>query len=79
MKKKTEITIEEKEKLLEECKSGRMRQRETARRAGVTISSIQRWLSHYRSGGKAALEGREQRRVHSEEIKRSAVEEYLSG
>ena len=79
MKSRTEMTIEEKAKLLEECISGRMRQREAARRAGVTISSIQRWLSHYRLGGKAALERSVQKRVYSEEIKRSAVEEYLSG
>lgn len=73
------MSLEEKVKLLEECINGRIRQREAARRAGVTIGSIQRWLSHYRTGGKAALEHSGRRRVYSKETKRSAVEEYLCG
>ena len=73
------MSLEEKVKLLEECINGRIGQREAARRAGVTIGSIQRWLSHYRTGGKAALEHSGRRRVYSKETKRSAVEEYLCG
>ena len=73
------MSLEEKVKLLEECINGRIRQREAARRAGVTIGGIQRWLSHYRTGGRAALEHNERRHIYSKETKRSAVEEYLCG
>lgn len=74
-----ELSVEEKVKLIEECLSGRMKYREAARRAGVHISTIQRWTSHYRTGGVAGLQVSEKKQVYSEEIKQKAVEEYRDG
>ena len=55
--------------------------REAAEHYGIEVkrNGIQRWLSHYRTGGKAALEHSVRRRVYNKETKRSAVEEYLCG
>lgn len=73
-----EITVKEKVSLIEECLSGRMRYREAARRAGVHVSTMQRWISHYRTGGEAALQGTE-RQKYGEAMKQKAVKEYIDG
>ena len=73
-----EISNKEKASLIEECLSGRMRYREAARRAGVHVSTMQRWISHYRTGGAASLQGRE-RQKYGEAMKQKAVKEYIDG
>ena len=81
MGKRIEIDLEEKEKLIQECLAGRMRMREAARRAGVGYSTMHTWISRYRAEGTSALSenGNAQRRTYREEIRKKAVEEYLSG
>ena len=81
MGKRIELNIEEKVWLAEECMAGRMRGREAARRAGVGKSTMQCWISRYRTEGVEALrqDGNQEKRAYSVEIKRNAVEEYLSG
>lgn len=81
MGKGIEIEATEKEYLIQECLAGRLRMREAARRAGVGHSTMHTWISRYRSEGASALSenGNAQKRTYSEEIRRKAVEEYLSG
>lgn len=81
MGKRIEMDIEQKAWLVEECIAGRMSGREAARRAGVGSSTMQIWISRYRAEGVQALEedGNQARRTYSEDIRRKAVEEYLSG
>lgn len=81
MGKRKELGIAEKVSLVEEYLSGRMRMREAARRAGVGHSTMESWVSRYRAEGLSALaeNGNCAKRQYSEEVKRKAVEEYLSG
>ena len=76
-----ELGFEEKVSLVEEYMSGRLRMRESARRAGGGP------LHHGELGepvslrGVSALQenGNRTKRQYSEDVKRKAVEEYLSG
>ena len=81
MGRRKEVALEEKVSLVEEYLAGRLRMREAARRAGVGHSTMESWISRYRSEGISALEenGNRCKRRYSEEVKRKAVEEYLSG
>ena len=81
MGKRKELGVEEKVSLVEEYLAGRLRMREAARRAGVGHSTMENWISRYRSEGVSGLRenGNRAKRRYSEEIKRKAVEEYLSG
>lgn len=81
MGKRLEIPVEEKETLILECLSGRLRMREAARRAGVGHSTMHFWISRYRTEGRAALaeDGNQSKRSYSAEVRQKAVEEYLSG
>ncbi len=45
------MDLQEKEYLIRECLSGRMRMREAARRAGVGHSTMHNWISRIRAGG----------------------------
>lgn len=81
MGKRKELGSEEKVRLVEEYLAGGIRLREAARRAGVGHSTMESWVSRYRSEGVTALRenGNAAKRQYSEEVKRKAVEEYLSG
>ena len=81
MGKRKELGLEEKVSLVEECLSGRLRMREAARRAGVGHSTMESWISRYRSEGISALEekGNQSKRRYDEDFKRKVVEAYLSG
>jgi transposase-like protein len=79
MGKRIEMEAAEKEYLIQECLTGRMRMRMrgAARRAGVGHSTMHTWISRYRAEGASALceNGNAQRRTYSEEIRQKAVEE----
>ena len=81
MGKRIEMDLQEKEYLIRECLSGRMRMREAARRAGVGHSTMHNWISRYRAEGVSALSenGNAQKRTYSEALRQKVVEEYLSG
>jgi len=81
MGKRKELSSGEKVWLVEEYLSGRMRMREASRRAGVGHSTMENWISRYRSEGVSALEenGNHSKCRYSEDFKRKAAEEYLSG
>lgn len=81
MEKRIVMPAEQKETLILECLAGRLRIREAARRAGVGHSTMYFWISRYRSEGRTALkeDGKQSKRSYSPEVRRTAVEEYLSG
>ena len=81
MGKRKEVAFEEKVSLVEEYLAGRLRMREAARRAGVGHTTMESWISRYRSEGISALEenGNRSKRKYSEDFKRQVAEEYLSG
>lgn len=81
MGKRKELGLEEKVSLVEECLTGRLRMREAARRAGVGHSTMESWISRYRSEGISALEenGNQSKRRYDEDFKRKVVEAYVSG
>ena len=49
MGKRKEVAFEEKVSLVEEYLAGRLRMREAARRAGVGHTTMESWISRYRS------------------------------
>ena len=77
--KRTEIELEYKVWLIEECLAKRMRGREAARRAGVGATTMQHWISRYRAEGIEAFQHNRPPRVYDEVTKRQAVEDYLNG
>ena len=70
MGKRKEVAFEEKVSLVEEYLAGRLRMREAARRAGVGHSTMESWISRYRSEGISALEenGNRSKRKYSEDF-----------
>lgn len=81
MGKRKELRLDEKVSLVEECLTGWLRMREAARRAGVEHSTMESWISRYRSEGISALEenGNQSKRRYDEDFKRKVVEAYMSG
>lgn len=81
MGKRKEVGLAEKVSLIEEYLCGRLRMREAARRSGVGHSTMEAWISRYRTEGVSALaeNGNQAKRQYSEEVKHKVVEEYLSG
>lgn len=73
------VKAEEKIRAAKECISGRLSQAEVARRWGVNESSVRGWVQRYKANGALAFRVQEQNTVYAEELKRKAVEEYLSG
>ena len=76
MGRRKDVSLEEKVSLVEEYLAGRLRLREAARRAGVGHTTMEIWISRYRSEGISALEenGNQCKRRYSEDFKRQAVE-----
>ena len=79
MGKRINLAIEEKVWLVEEYIAGRITGREAARRAGVGKSTMQSWISRYRTEGIVALQqdGNQDKRRYDKETRRKVVEEYL--
>lgn len=72
------ISLTIKQKAVTEIESGRLSQREAARRLNVSKTTIQGWLSKYRSEGNAGLECDNKNRIYSVQTKLQAVEAYLT-
>mgnify|MGYP002560675822 CR=1 FL=1 len=68
-----------KKEAVEAVKSGKLTQSEASKRLGVGRTSIQSWILKIESEGEAGLEKAEQNRVYSVQLKREAVESYLTG
>ena len=81
MGRRIEMTAEEKEVLILECLAGRLRMREAAREARLGHSTMENWISRYRSEGASGLweNGNQAKCQYSWGVKRRGVWEYLSG
>lgn len=76
---KTKTTAEEKVKTVKLVKSGKLSQRSAARQIGVSIATVQRWISKYDSEGSLAFAAYEHNRSYSPTTKLQAVKDYLEG
>lgn len=78
MPQKQKLSIEEKVKLIQDYLKGKLGLREAARKGGVSRDSITQWARNYETDGVEAFLPHENR-VYPPELKKKAVEEYLSG
>lgn len=80
MGKRAEIDETVRLMLIEECLMKRMRVSDAANRAGVRPGTIRKWISHYEAEGEIVLrDGNKNQRTYSDEVRRKAVEDYISG
>lgn len=73
------VTIEERVMAAKDCTEGHLSQAEAARRLGVDKSTVREWVQRYQASGVSAFQKQEHNAAYPEELKRKAVEEYLSG
>ena len=78
MPQKQKVSAEEKAKVIEDYINNRISLSEAARRGGVAQDTISQWARNYEADGMTAFMTR-RNRVYSLELKRQAVEDYLSG
>ena len=79
MSHKQKLSIEEKVKLVRQCRQGEISIQGAAEKARVGRTSVRRWISAYEAEGAAAFLPHEKNRIYSPELKREAVLCYLSG
>ena len=79
MSKRRNVEAETKVKLVKGYLAGEFRQTKGAEVAGVSLASFQQWIMKYEAEGVAAFCGKGKCKQYSEETKRQAVEDYLSG
>ena len=78
MPQKQKLSAEEKAKVIEDYINNRISLSEAARQGGVARDTISQWARNYEADGMAAFITCKNR-VYSPELKRQAVEDYLSG
>ena len=78
MGRKKKMEAAEKLELIQDYLSGKISLREAARRAGAANTSVKQWVDNYEAEGIAAFMPHKQR-VYSPDLKRQAVQDYLSG
>ena len=76
---KTKATAEEKVRIVQLVKSGKLSQGMAADQLQVSKATVQRWISKYDAEGSLAFAAYEENRSYSPETKLQAVEDYLSG
>ena len=79
MPKKQKLSPEKKVKLVQRCLTGELGVREAGRFARVDVETVRGWITRYEAEGAEAFFPQEKNRAYSPELKRVAVEEYLSG
>ena len=78
MAQKQKLDLEEKVKLIKSYQSGKQGLRRSADLAGVAYETFRRWVRRYEAEGADAFKVHRQQ-VYSPELKREAVQAYLSG
>ena len=73
MGRKSNHTAEQKQKVVQAYKEGRLSQAEAARRCGVSRATIKKWIARERCEGPEALEVSATNRIYSPELKEQAV------
>lgn len=79
MSRGSKYSAEEKLKIVEACLLGAIGVSEAGRRVGVDGKTIGRWISRYKAEGPSAFIPSDHNRTYPGELKRQAVEEYLTG
>ena len=79
MPQKQKLSPEEKVNLVRRCLNGEFGVCEAGRLVGVDKKTIYRWIARYEAEGATGFLPEERNRVYSPEVKRKAVEKYLSG
>ena len=79
MGRKPKVTFEQKIFAVKAYLEGRKSQEKLAEELNVVRASIQRWIALYQSMGESGLITSSKNWCYSEELKYTAVEEYLSG
>lgn len=78
MPQKRKLSLEEKVGIIRDYLKGTISMSEAARRGGVVRDTIDQWARNYQADGADAFLSHKNR-VYSPELKRQAVEDYLSG
>ena len=76
---KSKVSYEKKAEIVRDYLEGRVGYTESLRRANNSESSFRYWVHQYKEKGIKGLLPNSKNHKYSEEIKRKAVEEYLSG
>lgn len=72
------MSIEEKVKIIQDCLHENTRIKKVAWRSGVTASTVTQWMYNYETDGPGAF-WPYKHRIYSPDLKRQAVQDYLSG
>ena len=75
---RAKVTAEERIEAVKACAEGRMSQSEAARRLGISRVCVTEWVARYKVGGVSAFKEQEHNTVYTEELKATAVQEYLN-
>ena len=78
MGQKQKLGVAEKLELIQDYLSGKIGLREAARRAGAANESVRQWVRNYETEGVVAFMPHKDK-VYSPDLKRQAVQDYLSG
>jgi len=79
MSRGSKHSAEEKIRIAEACLSGEVGVCEAGKRVGMDKKTIRRWISQYKSEGPSAFIPSKHNREYPADLKRQAVEAYLSG
>ena len=79
MSKKKKITVEEKIRVVKDCISGRMGQKEAEVLTGVSKTVVLDWIRLYETEGISAFLPKRGNRLYDPALKETAVKDYLSG
>lgn len=79
MSRKEKISAEKKIALVRRYLKGELSISEAGREGNVDGATIRRWIARYEMEGAAGLQPYERNRTYSPQLKRQAVEAYLSG
>ena len=76
---KSKIPYEEKVEIVRDYLEGRKGYTESLKRANNSVESFRRWVHLYKEKGAAGFLPNSRNKVYPEDVKRKAVQEYLSG
>ena len=76
---KSKVPYEEKVEIVRDYLEGRKGYTESLKRANNSVESFRRWVHLYKEKGAAGLLPNSRNKVYPEDVKRKAVQEYLSG